>query len=349
MVFEVLGENLLGLIKRYQHRGVPPHIVKQIAKQVLLGLDYMHRSAASFTPISSQRTCSSASTMSRRSSRQSCGPTRPAVPTKLVGVPPSQGRGGTQTPKRDGIFITGSQPLPSPSSSLGSSPMFDKWAFGMSKIDKPSVSDSENGFRSGASSEAAGPKVDPSSQARNAKGRPTSLDTESRSLAPKPPAACQAIRSAAGRPRAFRSKRAPRSCPSEHHAFRRRPRQPLRAQPHHSQKQLPNPPDSPSPHVDGLTESHRSPRAYTHGPRDAPASARRRRSQHTSSAATLRSQLAGENHCLDRRPGQRVLGRPPLHQRHPDSSVPMPRGHPRRQVGPQCGHVGRQAACFSNC
>jgi serine/threonine protein kinase len=42
MVFEVLGENLLGLIKRYQHRGVPQHIVKQIAKQVLLGLDYLH-------------------------------------------------------------------------------------------------------------------------------------------------------------------------------------------------------------------------------------------------------------------------------------------------------------------
>ena len=43
MVFEVLGENLLGLIKRYQNRGVPPHIVQQIAKQVLLGLDYIHR------------------------------------------------------------------------------------------------------------------------------------------------------------------------------------------------------------------------------------------------------------------------------------------------------------------
>jgi serine/threonine-protein kinase SRPK3 len=42
MVFEVLGENLLGLIKRYQHRGVPAHIVKQITKQVLLGLDYLH-------------------------------------------------------------------------------------------------------------------------------------------------------------------------------------------------------------------------------------------------------------------------------------------------------------------
>ena len=43
MVFEVLGENLLGLIKRYRHRGIPVHLVKQITKQVLLGLDYLHR------------------------------------------------------------------------------------------------------------------------------------------------------------------------------------------------------------------------------------------------------------------------------------------------------------------
>lgn len=43
MVFEVLGENLLGLIKRYNHRGIPMPLVKQITKQVLLGLDYMHR------------------------------------------------------------------------------------------------------------------------------------------------------------------------------------------------------------------------------------------------------------------------------------------------------------------
>jgi serine/threonine-protein kinase SRPK3 len=43
MVFEVLGENLLGLIKRYNHRGIPMPLVKQIAKQVLLGLEYMHR------------------------------------------------------------------------------------------------------------------------------------------------------------------------------------------------------------------------------------------------------------------------------------------------------------------
>src|SRR6187402_1358690 len=42
MVFEVLGENLLGLIKRWNHRGIPMAIVKQITKQVLLGLDYLH-------------------------------------------------------------------------------------------------------------------------------------------------------------------------------------------------------------------------------------------------------------------------------------------------------------------
>ena len=58
-----------------------------------------------------------------------------AVPTKIVGVPPSQGRGGTQTPRGEGIFITGSQPLPSPSGSfMGTSPIADKLSFHMSKI-----------------------------------------------------------------------------------------------------------------------------------------------------------------------------------------------------------------------
>ena len=43
MVFEVLGENLLGLIKKWNHRGIPMPLVKQITKQVLLGLDHLHR------------------------------------------------------------------------------------------------------------------------------------------------------------------------------------------------------------------------------------------------------------------------------------------------------------------
>ncbi|KAI8064232.1 kinase-like domain-containing protein [Gongronella butleri] len=43
MVFEALGESLLSLIKRFDYQGVPARIVKQIAAQILLGLDYLHR------------------------------------------------------------------------------------------------------------------------------------------------------------------------------------------------------------------------------------------------------------------------------------------------------------------
>eukprot|EP00127_Corallochytrium_limacisporum_P002790 Clim_evm3s141 gene=Clim_evmTU3s141 len=43
MVFEVLGKNLLSLIKKYKYRGVPLPLVKNITYQVLQGLDYMHR------------------------------------------------------------------------------------------------------------------------------------------------------------------------------------------------------------------------------------------------------------------------------------------------------------------
>ncbi|KAJ1926163.1 serine/threonine protein kinase, CMGC [Tieghemiomyces parasiticus] len=43
MVFEVLGENLLSLIRRYRKRGgLPVPLVKDVARQILLGLDYMH-------------------------------------------------------------------------------------------------------------------------------------------------------------------------------------------------------------------------------------------------------------------------------------------------------------------
>ena len=42
MVFELLGSNILDLIKLYHYRGIPIPIVKYITKQVLIGLDYMH-------------------------------------------------------------------------------------------------------------------------------------------------------------------------------------------------------------------------------------------------------------------------------------------------------------------
>lgn len=155
MVFEVLGENLLGLIKRYQHRGVPPLIVKQIAKQVLLGLDYMHRECGIIhTDLKPENVliCIEDVESVVQAELQS---NPAAVPTKLVGVPPSQGRGGAQTPRRDGVFITGSQPLPSPSSSLSSSPMLDKFQFAMSKIDQSGGSlaaSLKSGFEPGSKS-----------------------------------------------------------------------------------------------------------------------------------------------------------------------------------------------------
>jgi len=42
MVFEVLGSNLLDLIKKHNYKGIPLQIVKSICKQVLIGLDYLH-------------------------------------------------------------------------------------------------------------------------------------------------------------------------------------------------------------------------------------------------------------------------------------------------------------------
>ena len=43
MVFEVMGVTLLELIKRYNYRGLPIPLVRVITKQILIGLDFLHR------------------------------------------------------------------------------------------------------------------------------------------------------------------------------------------------------------------------------------------------------------------------------------------------------------------
>lgn len=44
LVFEIMGEDLVGLSRRYCNGKLPPNLVKQIARQILVGLDYLHRS-----------------------------------------------------------------------------------------------------------------------------------------------------------------------------------------------------------------------------------------------------------------------------------------------------------------
>lgn len=43
MVFEILGVNLLEIIKRYNYKGIPIPLVRIMSKQILIGLDYLHR------------------------------------------------------------------------------------------------------------------------------------------------------------------------------------------------------------------------------------------------------------------------------------------------------------------
>lgn len=42
MIFDILGENLLCLIERYEHRGIPIPIVKSLTREILIGLDHVH-------------------------------------------------------------------------------------------------------------------------------------------------------------------------------------------------------------------------------------------------------------------------------------------------------------------
>jgi hypothetical protein len=43
MAFEILGENLLKVIKKYSYRGMPLSIVRDFARQICTGMDFLHR------------------------------------------------------------------------------------------------------------------------------------------------------------------------------------------------------------------------------------------------------------------------------------------------------------------
>lgn len=102
MVFEVLGENLLGLIKRWNHRGIPMPLVKQITKQVLLGLDYLHRECGIIhTDLKPENVLIE------------IGDVEHIVKTFVKEEPKSK-EDNPNGRRRRRTLITGSQPLPSP-------------------------------------------------------------------------------------------------------------------------------------------------------------------------------------------------------------------------------------------
>ena len=105
MVFEVLGENLLGLIKRWNHRGIPMPLVKQITKQVLLGLDYLHRECGIIhTDLKPENVLIE------------IGDVEQIVKTYVNDEPKKKGEDDSNRNgrRRRRTLITGSQPLPSP-------------------------------------------------------------------------------------------------------------------------------------------------------------------------------------------------------------------------------------------
>lgn len=124
MVFEVLGENLLGLIKRFEHKGIPQELVKQITKQVLLGLDYLHRECGIIhTDLKPENVLieigdvdalirSLEKKKEASSSRRSSAASSFALPGQHIPSGPK--------PRRKSV-VTGSQPLPSPLQSMESS------------------------------------------------------------------------------------------------------------------------------------------------------------------------------------------------------------------------------------
>ncbi|KAL9947737.1 hypothetical protein ACHAQF_001348 [Verticillium nonalfalfae] len=102
MVFEVLGENLLGLIKKWNHRGIPMPLVKQITKQVLLGLDYLHRECGIIhTDLKPENVLIEIGDVEQ-------------IVKKVVKSDTSEKEGNRNGRRRRRTLITGSQPLPSP-------------------------------------------------------------------------------------------------------------------------------------------------------------------------------------------------------------------------------------------
>ncbi|KAI0735522.1 kinase-like domain-containing protein [Earliella scabrosa] len=121
LVFEPLGENLLALIERHKKTGVAVDLVRVIAKQMLLGLQYLHDECdLVHTDIKPENILISIPDVEQHI--QSELSRSPSPTSRKVLVPPKQvSRAAVTIPRRSTraerqVQIFDSQPLPSPSS-----------------------------------------------------------------------------------------------------------------------------------------------------------------------------------------------------------------------------------------